>query len=152
MANFELAIPTVLSNEGGYVNDIADPGGETNFGISKRSYPNVDIKNLTSESASAIYQKDFWKFDGINDQAVATKVFDAFVNMGHAAIKIAQRIVTAPEDGNYGPHTEAAINSVNPTQFLSEYKEALVQHYQNIVDANPDEKKFLTGWLRRAKQ
>lgn len=152
MAKFELAIPVVLSNEGGYVNDPVDPGGETNFGISKRSYPNVDIKNLTAASASAIYNQDFWKFDGISDQGVATKLFDSFVNMGRAAIKVAQSIVNTSEDGNYGPHTEAAINAVNPAQFLSEYREALVARYQRIVNDNPDDEKFLTGWLRRAKQ
>ena len=152
MASFELAIPTVLSNEGGYVNDPSDSGGETNFGISKRSYPSIDIKNLTKESASDIYRRDFWKFDGISDQNVATKIFDAFVNGGRAAIKVAQSIVSTPEDGNYGPHTEAAINAVNPSQFLSEYREALVQRYERIVEDNPDNEKFLKGWLRRARQ
>ena len=48
MAEFSLAIPIVLENEGGYVDDPNDPGGETNFGISKRSYPNVDIKGPVS--------------------------------------------------------------------------------------------------------
>ena len=40
-------IVKTLGKEGGYVNNSRDPGGETNFGISKRAYPNVDIKNLT---------------------------------------------------------------------------------------------------------
>ncbi|KKK60142.1 hypothetical protein LCGC14_3027340, partial [marine sediment metagenome] len=51
MASFEKAIPIVLKHEGGYVHDKLDPGGETNFGISKRAYPMVDIKNLTQEQA-----------------------------------------------------------------------------------------------------
>ena len=36
---FERAVARVLSDEGGYVDNPADPGGETNFGISKREYP-----------------------------------------------------------------------------------------------------------------
>lgn len=152
MADFELAIPIVLENEGGYVYDPSDPGGETKYGISKRSYPNVDIKNLTVEEASAIYLRDFWKFSGIVDQSVATKLFDSFVNMGRGAIKTAQSIVNTPEDGNYGPHTEAAINAVIPSQFLLEYRQGLEQCYRHIVEYNPDEEKFLTGWLRRAAQ
>ena len=152
MADFELAIPVVLRNEGGYVDDPNDAGGETNFGISKRSYPNVDIKNLTVEEASAIYKRDFWKFDGINDQTVATKLFYSYVNNGRTAIRIAQEIVVAPEDGEYGPHTEALINNVSPTVFLMQFRSSLAQHYQNIVNANPQDMKFLKGWLRRAAQ
>ena len=152
MANFEDAIGVVLRNEGGYVWDGNDPGGETNFGISKRSYPNVDIKNLTVEEAKFFYKRDFWKFDGINDQAVATKLLDAYVNMGRSAIKIAQEIAVAPVDGEYGPHTEALINAISPTAFLMQYRSGLAQHYQNIVANNPAMGKFLAGWLRRAAQ
>ena len=152
MANFELSIPTVLKNEGGYVNDPADPGGETNFGISKHSYPNVDIKNLTEAEASALYQKDFWKFDGINDQAVATKLFDSFVNMGRRAIRFAQALVGAEQDGVYGPGTEAAINSADPEQFLSGYRNSLVDYYRGLVERDSSLGEFLAGWLRRAAQ
>ena len=48
---FEEIIDNVLESEGGYVNDKDDPGGETNMGISKRAYPDLDIKNLTREEA-----------------------------------------------------------------------------------------------------
>ena len=44
----------------GYVNDPKDPGGETNYGISKRAYPDVDIKNLTEDGAKDIYKRDYW--------------------------------------------------------------------------------------------
>ena len=57
---FRKAIEVILKYEGGYVNDPNDLGSETNFGISKRSYPNVDIKNLTKEQAIEIYHRDWW--------------------------------------------------------------------------------------------
>ena len=44
MSKFDEIIEVVLEHEGGYVNDPKDPGGETNFGIAKRSNPGVDIK------------------------------------------------------------------------------------------------------------
>ena len=47
MKSYEEIIEQVLHHEGGYVNDPTDLGGETNFGITKRFYPDVDIKNLT---------------------------------------------------------------------------------------------------------
>ena len=57
---FQRCILFVLDQEGGYVNDPRDPGGETNFGISKRSYPDVDIRALTKPQAIEIYRKDYW--------------------------------------------------------------------------------------------
>lgn len=61
---FSEMIDVVLKFEGGYVNDPKDPGGETNFGISKRQYPNLDIKNLTKDQAKQIYFRDYYlKYD-----------------------------------------------------------------------------------------
>lgn len=57
---FESAVNDVLGEEGGYVNNPADPGGETNWGISKRAFPDVDIKNLTRSAAIEIYRKNYW--------------------------------------------------------------------------------------------
>ena len=47
LTKFDDIIEVVLEHEGGYVNDPDDPGGETNFGVAKRSHPDVDIANLT---------------------------------------------------------------------------------------------------------
>ena len=49
LVEFDEIIEVVLHHEGGYVNDPDDPGGETNFGIAKRSHPDVDIANLTKD-------------------------------------------------------------------------------------------------------
>jgi lysozyme family protein len=151
MADFNLAIPVVLANEGGLCNVSGDPGGLTNFGISQRSYPNVDIRNLTREAAAAIYQRDFWKYDAVNSQALATKIFDTSVNMGGAAIRILQTCLNVVADGVWGPTTCAACNAAD-SSLLDNYKIALSQHYQNIVLANPAMGQFLAGWLRRAAQ
>lgn len=59
-ADFITAVDFTLRWEGGYVFNASDPGGETNFGISKLSYPMLDIKNLTVEQAQAIYYMDYW--------------------------------------------------------------------------------------------
>lgn len=150
MAKFEDAIDFVLRNEGGYVFNPKDPGGETKFGITKRSYPSLDIKSLTVDQAKEIYKRDFWLFNGITHQAVATKLFDAYVNMKHSAIKLAQAIVGATQDGFYGANTEAKINTMDPVKFLNYYRIWLVQHYQDIVERKPEQIVFLKGWLRRA--
>ena len=58
--SFDEIIDIVLEHEGGYVNDPDDPGGETNFGIAKRSHPDVDIANLTKAGAKEIYKAEYW--------------------------------------------------------------------------------------------
>ena len=57
---FEDIINDVFEKEGGYVNDPKDPGGETKYGISKRAFPNVDIKSITKEDAKKIYMDNYW--------------------------------------------------------------------------------------------
>ena len=49
LTKFDDIIEVVLEHEGGYVNDPDDPGGETNFGIAKRSHPDVDISVEVNE-------------------------------------------------------------------------------------------------------
>lgn len=86
---FEDAVLIVLEHEGGYVNHPSDPGGETNFGISKRSYPNLDIKNLTKQKAIEIYRKDYWdaiKCDSLPEH-LRLIAFDCAVNQGVGASK-----------------------------------------------------------------
>ena len=154
MGDFNISIKTVLANEGGLVENVADPGGLTNFGISQKSYPNVDIRALTPETAAAIYRQDFWKFDDVNSQELCTKIFDMAVNMGHAAISILQRCVSVEPDGVWGPATCAATNAVDAAMpgLLDEYKMELANHYRNFVLANPALAQFLNGWLKRAAQ
>jgi Glycosyl hydrolase 108/N-acetylmuramoyl-L-alanine amidase len=62
VGNLQAALDFVLGDdiEGGYVNNPADPGGETKFGICKRYHPDVDIKNLSREGAMAIYAREYW--------------------------------------------------------------------------------------------
>lgn len=84
MSNFERAFKFVVGEEGGYVNDPRDPGGETKYGISKRAYPDEDIKNLTLERALSLYKRDYWdKIKGdTRPWGQALVVFDCAVNMG----------------------------------------------------------------------
>lgn len=77
---FDQAVAFVLAEkiEGGYVNDPRDPGGETKFGISKRSYPREDIKALTRDRAITIYKRDYWDKPGCDKlpPKLAVALFD----------------------------------------------------------------------------
>ena len=153
MANFDKAIDKVLVNEGGYVNDPNDKGGETKFGISKRAYPNVDIKNLTTDEAKAIYKKDYWdkvKGDDIESEYIAYELFDTAVNMGvRTASKIAQAVCEAHPDGFIGTNTLKLLNGMDEELFVTKYKLAKIARYTYLVKTRPANRKFLFGWINR---
>lgn len=84
---FEEALAFVLAHEGGYSRDPRDPGGETKYGISRRSYPGLDIANLSQEQAASIYRSDYWDALGLSrlPGELALPIFDAAVNAGREA-------------------------------------------------------------------
>ena len=93
MSKFDEIIEVVLEHEGGYVNDPKDPGGETNYGIAKRSHPDVDIKNLTKEGAKEIYKEVYWDKNKVESlpEELWHIYFDMCVNQGKSrAVKIIQ--------------------------------------------------------------
>lgn len=169
MADFEKAIETVLAKEGGYVNDPADAGGETNFGISKRRYPEVDIKSLTREQAIALYRRDFWNpaYDKIESQPVATKILELTLHLRHGdqrpyyetdmvGVRLVQQALRAlgdreiAIDGRYGPQTLQSVRLESPGALLAAIRVQQCRHYLAIVDAAPAQKQFFVGWIRRA--
>ena len=59
MSNFDKAFDLLIGNEGGYVNNPADPGGETNCGITRavavdNGYTG-NMKSMPKETAKQIY-------------------------------------------------------------------------------------------------
>ena len=57
MADFQLALAFTLKQEGGLVDNPADPGGLTNYGIALNVHPELtadDIRTMTPERAAAI--------------------------------------------------------------------------------------------------
>jgi len=153
MANFENVIKKVLVNEGGYVNDPKDSGGETKFGITKRTYPNVDIKNLTIAEAEAIYKRDFWdrlKGDDIASDDVAYEIFDTAVNMGvRTSSKLAQMVIGAYPDGIIGQKTLEELNGADVELFVAKFKLSKVARYTYLAKKYPKNRKFFFGWINR---
>lgn len=86
---FEAAVNDVLGEEGGYVNSVTDPGGETQWGISKRAFPNVDIKNLSRDDAKTLYRIHYWEpLAQFNLSGLYKKVaFEAAINQGLSRVK-----------------------------------------------------------------
>jgi lysozyme family protein len=172
MSTFDLAIPTVLRHEGGYVNNINDPGGATNFGVSLRWLKAKGLladleheehigddeiaamKLMNVDQAKQFYLTYWWtpfNYASIIAQMIATKVFDTSVNMGASrAHKFAQAIVGVPQDGIIGPKTIAEINAMSSLNFIVAYQNMQAQFYRGLVTTNPARQEFLKGWLARA--
>lgn len=107
---FEQLIERVLDYEGGYTTGAGDPGGETRWGISKRSYPKLNIKTLTRDQAITIYRRDFWQKLSVDKlpSAAAFQLLDFAINSGvDQATRCLQRVIEVEDDGQWGPISQA---------------------------------------------
>jgi len=156
LTKFDDIINVVIKHEGGYVNDPTDLGGETKYGITKRFYPDVDIKNLTEDQAKQIYYNDYWVANKVPSMPDNLKhiYFDMCINQGKGtAVKVLQRAVNSKGgdlkvDGGLGPKTIEAINKYKPCDNRTRcYR---LKHYYDLVNKKPEQEKFLFGWFRRA--
>lgn len=144
---FDEAFDRTVGEEGGYVNNPRDPGGETQWGISKREYPNVDIAALTRDDAKAIYQRDFWDKCGVSlDDAVMFQVFDASVNHGIGnAIRMLQTAVGSAPDGHWGPVSQSHYANQTLCNTLMLFLAARLEFMTNLLRFDS----FGRGWSRR---
>lgn len=126
--SFSKIIEFTLKWEGGYVDDKDDKGGETKYGISKKSYPNENIKDLTIARAKEIYERDYWNpFEDIADDNLRMVCFDRAVNMGVGRVR-------------------TFLTTANTAAELIGRSEAF---YHGLVVKNPAKQKYLKGWLNR---
>ena len=125
--NFDRCFAFLMSWEGGYSNDPDDPGGETNFGISKRSHPNVDIRGLTEEEAKRIYRSAYWTPCDCQNKPWPWDliIMDTAVNIGQ----------------------KRALVMFQENQDWKDYLMARIKYYISISSKTKD--KFLKGWINR---
>lgn len=146
--DFDAAFEKLIAHEGGLVDDPADPGGLTKFGISARSYPGESIAELTLERAKLLYKRDYWGPAGCDalPDAVKDDVFDTAVNAGvRTAVKLLQRAVGESEDGVLGPLTLQAAGSFPPGKLVARFQGARLHYLTSL----PDWGRFGKGWARR---
>jgi lysozyme family protein len=148
VSTFDQAVNFVLKYEGGYVDNPDDPGGETNYGISKKAYPDLDIKNLTRDEAIAIYRRDYWDKCRCDElpASLAIITFDSAVNQGPSrAVKLLQKSLSVTADGVMGSQTIAAANKVEPSDCVPEFIAQRAFAYGTNENVNT----FGLGWFRR---
>lgn len=151
---FNLCITFCKGKEGPYSNDPQDPGGETAWGLSKKAYPHLDMKNLTWEQAKEIYKWDRW--DGIRGDdlplPLAVLIFEHAVNQSDArgAVMVLQRALGQKVDGIFGPITMAAVRNY-PVNLLPDLlvrvSQARARAYLELNNAV--EERYERGWMAR---
>ena len=135
-------IDGILKHEGGFVDHPLDRGGPTNFGIThatlsrwrKRDVTVEDVRTMTVDEARDIYHALYVApFDGV-DQAIKPQVVDIAVNSGVARAR--QLLAKAMQQSTRPVGIQLVIERL--------------ENYARIVQANPSQLVFLTGWIRRA--
>lgn len=157
--NFETALEMLLEHEGGYVNHPKDPGGETNLGVTKRTWAKWlgrdinegEMKELTPEDVAELYKKEYW--DRLKCDNLPTGLdffcFDWGVNSGTGrSAKALQRIISVAQDGAIGPKTLRALEDHNAKEVVDLMHSRRQEFYENLTTFET----FGKGWTRRNKK
>lgn len=172
-----MALGDLLPLEGGYSNDPADSGGETNWGVTVATarafgYTRPMIE-MTRGEAREIYKKRYWdslKLDVIAEIAypVASELFDTGVNIGTGtAATFLQRCLNVLNqgetmyadvavDGSIGPMTLAALRAYFSRRGQAAGAVVLMRmlnslqgaHYITLAEARKKDERFVFGWFK----
>ena len=154
--NFEQCMGWLLEHEGGYVNHPSDPGGETNFGVTRAVYEQYagrqvmdgEMEGLTHDDVYPIYRENYWNRVRGDDlpSGVDWSVFDWGVNSGTSrAAKALQRIAGVEQDGGIGPMTLQAVLEVEPAEIVEQMHHMRDGFYRSLSTFDM----FGRGWIRR---
>ena len=153
---FIQALQITLGWEKGYGDHSKDPGGATNFGITRKTLSDwrehkvtkYEVKNLKMPEAQRIYKEKYWVpayCDQLPD-AIAIAMFDCAVNQGVGrAKKLLQSALRVKVDGVIGPKTLAAVERTEEAELLRDFMAKRAMHYSGLKTLFT----FGYGWFRR---
>lgn len=160
--NFDASLQRLLVHEGGYVNHPSDPGGETNMGVTKRTYdayrrgldlPVRSVKMISMAEVGDIYRKQYWdKVDGdFLPVGLDYVMLDGAANSGPSqAIKWLQRALgdkyKGQVDGMMGQMTHDGINLYRNIDRLIA---AILERRLAFMQSLKTWKTFGKGWSAR---
>lgn len=167
----------VLSNEGGYVNDSRDAGGETNFGITvatarQQGYAGP-MRDMPRSFAIEVYRRQYADAPGFTaigaiSMPIARELIDTGVNMGpKVAATFLQRALNGLNnqgrdyadlivDGSAGAATRAALSAYLAKRGAEGERRLLAllnaeqgERYLTLAEGRAANEAFLYGWLAR---
>lgn len=157
-ANFQRALACTLKEEGGFVNDVHDPGGATMKGITLATYREYhpgaskdDLRRISDADVQHIYRHGYW--DPIKGDELPSGVdlatFDFSVNSGHSrAAKYLQRLAGVTPDGIIGPITLAAVQHADAKTMVN----LLCDRRLEFLKGLPTWRYFGKGWSGRVSR
>ncbi|WP_088183959.1 glycoside hydrolase family 108 protein [Sphingobium sp. Z007] len=177
MASINNIIEEVLANEGGYVNDPRDAGGETNHGITiataRANGFTGPMKSMTRDFARGIYVKMYVEAPGFDkiaaiSAAIGAELVDTGVNMGpKVAGQFLQRALNGLNnqakdygdllvDGVAGQKSRDALTAflkkrgaAGERRLLAVLNAQQGERYLSLCEGRSANEAFLYGWLSR---
>jgi len=153
-SNFQECLDLVLKSEGGWVNNPADPGGETNLGVTKRVWEEYvghavkTMKNLTKDDVAPMYELKYWRpcYCEVLPRGLDFVVFSMGVNAGPGrSVKLLQQSIGCVPDGVIGPRTRELISASNSANLIAKFSETRREYYRSLKTFPI----FGRGWLSR---
>ena len=165
MATAKELFPFILKYEGGWSNHPADRGGQTNMGITLRTWKSCgydkdedgdidadDLRMISEDNVFDIFKKNYWdrwKGDDIVNQDIANILVDWVWLSGKHAITITQELLGVKPDGIVGAKTLGSLNNMDMVSFFYEIKNARIEFIENIIKRTPSQSIFRRGWMNR---
>lgn len=169
----KIIIDEIIENEGGYVNNPSDSGGETNFGITRNTAKVHEyfgaMCDLPRQTAFNIYAKQYWdsvRGDDllVQSESIAAEVVDTAVNVGQdMAAYFLQRSLNVLNKGQ-SLYPDLSVDRVIGTKTivaLSAYLKArddktLVKmlnvlqgaYYVELAERREKDETFIYGWFK----
>ncbi len=155
----------LIEREGGFVDDPADLGGTTRYGITEataRQYGYTGaMEDLPLSLAVEIYRRNYWaaikgdELAGVAGDELAEAVFDFAVLGGPSrAARLLQEICNVfgqslARDGILGPASLSAVGSLDAEALRIAYAGRVASYFLAITEARPENRRFLKGWLTK---
>jgi lysozyme family protein len=157
--NWEKSFAQMIRSEGGFVNHPSDPGGATNWGVTKKVWEDWvghqvtvdDMKQLTQEQVKPLYFEKYWKPVKGDDLPIGVDflVFSFGVNAGTGrATKTLQTALGVVADGAIGPNTMAKIQAADAKDLIEKFSNTKTAFYKSLNTFGT----FGKGWLNRVER
>lgn len=140
--------------DGVKANTVPQPAYGTSAYRNYAAYLDKCLAALTSLQQMVLdfYKANFWdkyRLSEVNDQAVATWLYDHVVNGGARGAKWLQEAAGVTADGAIGPATIAAVNGADPATLLQDAEDVAAFYRLDRAAADSSQIQFLPSWLRR---
>ncbi len=161
---FNDACDRLFKIEGFYSNLSIDKGGATKYGITLESwaaYKKIpvsakDISMIKDTEAREFYFDNYWnplKLEMVQNDALKYIIFDQAVNRGlGTVVKQIQNILGLKPDGILGDNTLTVLNTQLASGFVLKFLFGCQMYYCHIVQRNPSQLPFITGWIKRTQE